>query len=166
MTHPQSETVTHHFKTFTHICVKIMTHHFMKMTDPWRTSFCAHRNDGPIDEPCDALTVKWLTTTHIWVSVVTNLLLPWQYYASSMYMTHPWRTIPRGSRGASYKWHLHNKVLEDLNECSSIFWKVQHSHSRHQKTASDLCRITLKGRLRVSSEQSLKGAVYIKSMPW
>ena len=75
-----------------------MMHHFMKMTDPWRTSFCAHRNDGPIDEPCDALTVKWLTKTHIWVSVVTNLLLPWRYYASSIwqYMTHPWRTIPGG----------------------------------------------------------------------
>ena len=73
-------------------------HHFMKMTDPWRMSFCAHRNDGPIDEPCDALTVKWLTKTHIWVSVVTNLLLPWRYYASSIwqYMTHPWRTIPGG----------------------------------------------------------------------
>ena len=52
---------------------------------PWRTSFCAHRNDGPIDQPCDALTVKWLTKTHIWVSVVTNLLLPWRYYASSIY---------------------------------------------------------------------------------
>ena len=75
-----------------------MTHHFMKMTDPWRTSFCAHRNEGPIDEPCDALTVKWLTKTHIWVSVVTNLLLRWRYYASSIwqYMTHPWRTIPGG----------------------------------------------------------------------
>ena len=98
MTHPPSETVTHHLKTFTHICIKIMTHHFMKMTDPWRTSFCAHRNDGPIDEPCDALTVKWLTKTHIWVSVVTNLLLPWRYYASSIwqYMMHPWRTIPGG----------------------------------------------------------------------
>ena len=98
MTHPPSETVTHHLKTFTHICVKIMTHHFMKMTDPWRTSFCAHRNDGPIDKLCDALTVKWLTKTHIWVSVVTNLLLPWRFYASSIwqYMTHPWRTIPGG----------------------------------------------------------------------
>ena len=84
------------WRTFTHICVKIMMHHFMKMTDPWRTSFCAHRNDGPIDGPCDALTVKWLTKTHIWVIVVTNLVLPWRYYASSIwqYMTHPWRTIP------------------------------------------------------------------------
>ena len=85
----------------------------MKMTDPWRTSFCAHRNDGPIDEPCDALTVKWLTKTHIWVSVVTNLLLPWWYYASSIwqYMTHPWRTIPGGQ-----------EVLLTNDTCITEYW--------------------------------------------
>ena len=33
-------------------------------------------------------------------------------------------------------------VLVDLNEFSSIFWKVQHSHSRYQKTTSNLLRIT------------------------
>ena len=125
MTHPPSESVTHHLKTFTHICVKIMTHHFMKMTDPWRTSFCAHRNDGPIDEPCDTLTVKWLTKTHIWVSVVTNLLLPWRYYmyASSIwqYMTHH----SRGSRGASYKWHLHYRVYVAVSRlCLALSEKI------------------------------------------
>ena len=31
----------------------------------------------------------------------------------------------------------------DLNAFSSIFWKVQHSQSRHQKTTSNLLRITL-----------------------
>ena len=72
-----------------------MTHIILR-TPEWRSY---------IDEPCDAFTVKWLTKTHIWVSVVTTLLLPWRYYASSIwqYMTHH----SRGSRGASYKWHLH-----------------------------------------------------------
>ena len=52
-------------------------------------------------------------------------------------------------------------VLMDLNEFSPIFWKVQHSHSRQKKTTSLLLGITLKGRLRVSNECSLEGAMYI-----
>ena len=38
---------------------------------------------------------------------------------------------------------------------------MQHSHSTHQKIISNLLRITLKGRLRVSNEQSLEGAIYV-----
>ena len=48
----------------------------------------------------------------------------------------------------------HSIVLMDFNEFSSNFWKVQHSHSRHQ-------RITLKGMLRFINEWSLEGAIYI-----
>ena len=55
----------------------------------------------------------------------------------------------------------HRIVLVNLNEFSSIFWKVQHSHSQHQKTTSNLCRITLKGTLRFSNGQPLEGAMYI-----
>ena len=40
-------------------------------------------------------------------------------------------------------------VLVDLNEFPSIFQKVQHSHSRQQKTTSNLIRINLKGILEV-----------------
>ena len=40
-------------------------------------------------------------------------------------------------------------VLVDLNEFPSIFQKVQHSHSRHQKTTSTLLRINLKGKLKL-----------------
>ena len=47
----------------------------------------------------------------------------------------------------------------DLNEWSSIFGKVQHFHSRHQKTTSLHLRITLRDKLRVSNEQSLEGAM-------
>ena len=50
--------------------------------------------------------------------------------------------------------------MVDLNEFSSIFWKVQHSHSRHQKITSTLLRITFKDRPRVSNERSLEGALY------
>ena len=39
----------------------------------------------------------------------------------------------------------HSIVLVDFNEFSSVVWKVQHSHSRHQKTTSSLVKITLKG---------------------
>ena len=38
-------------------------------------------------------------------------------------------------------------VLVDLNEFPSIFQTVQHSHSRHQETTSNLLRINLKGIL-------------------
>ena len=43
---------------------------------------------------------------------------------------------------------IHIIVLVDVNE----FSKVQHSHSRHQKTTSNLLKITLKDRLWVSNE--------------
>ena len=49
--------------------------------------------------------------------------------------------------------------LMDLNK--SIFWKVQHSHSRHKKRTSNLLRIILKGRLRPSNAWSLESALYI-----
>ena len=41
--------------------------------------------------------------------------------------------------------------MVDLNEFSSIFQKVQHSHSRHQKTTSNLLGIHLKDKLRCSN---------------
>ena len=42
-------------------------------------------------------------------------------------------------------------VLVEFNDFSSIFLKVHHSHSRHQKTTSVLLRIILKGGLKVSN---------------
>ena len=62
---------------------------------------------------------------------------------------------------ASTSTQSHSIVLVDLNKVSSIIWKVQQSHSRCQKTTSNLLGITLKGRLRVSNEQSSEGAMYI-----
>ena len=38
---------------------------------------------------------------------------------------------------------------------------MQHSHSRHHKTTSNLLRINLKGTLRFSNEWPLEGAMYI-----
>ena len=38
---------------------------------------------------------------------------------------------------------------------------MQHSHSRHQKTTSNLLRINLKGKLRFSNGWPLEGAMYI-----
>ena len=55
-------------------------------------------------------------------------------------------------------------LLMDLNEFSSIVWKVCtafSSTSRHQKTTSNLLRITLTCRVRVTNERSLEGALYI-----
>ncbi len=42
--------------------------------------------------------VHWLTMTHIRVNFVTDLLLPWWYYVTSIWgnMMHPWRTFPGG----------------------------------------------------------------------
>ena len=51
-------------------------------------------------------------------------------------------------------------ILVDLNEFSSVFKKMQHSHTRHL-TTSNLLRITVKCRLRFSNEWPLEGAVYI-----
>ena len=42
----------------------------------------------------------------------------------------------------------HSIVLVDSYEFPSLFQKLQHSHSRHQKTASNLLRINSKGKLR------------------
>ena len=59
------------------------------------------------------------------------------------------------------KLESHSIVLVDLNEFSSIFSKVQQPHSKLQKTTSNVLRITLMGRLRVSNEWLLEGALYI-----
>ena len=55
-------------------------------------------------------------------------------------------------------------VLVDLNEFPSVFQKVQHSHSRHQKTTSNLPRINSKGILKFNEIWPLEGAMYISSM--
>ena len=52
-------------------------------------------------------------------------------------------------------------VLVDLNEFPSIFQKVQHSHSRHQKTTSNLLRIHLKGIFKFNEIWPLEGAMNI-----
>ena len=49
----------------------------------------------------------------------------------------------------------------DLNDFPSIFQKVQHSHSRHQKTTSTLLRINLEGILKFNEIWPLEGAMYI-----
>ena len=49
----------------------------------------------------------------------------------------------------------------DLNEFPSIFKKVQHAHSSHQKTTSNLLRINLIGTLKFNEIWPLEGAVYI-----
>ena len=51
----------------------------------------------------------------------------------------------------------------DLNEFPSIFQKVQHSHSRHQKTTSNLLSINLKCILMFNEIHvwPLEGAMYI-----
>ena len=49
-------------------------------------------------------------------------------------------------------------VLVQLNEFPSIFQKVQHAPSRHQKTTSNLLRIYLKGILKFNEIWSLEGA--------
>ena len=51
--------------------------------------------------------------------------------------------------------------MVDLNEFPSIFQKVQHSHSRHQKTTSNLLRINLKCILKCNEIWPLEGAMYI-----
>ena len=43
----------------------------------------------------------------------------------------------------------------------SIFWKMQHSHSRYQRTTSNLIRINLKSTLRFSNQWPLEGVMYI-----
>ena len=48
----------------------------------------------------------------------------------------------------------------DVNEFSSIFFKVHHFHPRHQKTTSNF-----KGTLRFSIEQPLEGAM-LHINPW
>ena len=45
----------------------------------------------------------------------------------------------------------HSIVLVHLNEFLSIFQKVQHSHSRHQKAISEVPRINLKDKLRFNN---------------
>ena len=52
-------------------------------------------------------------------------------------------------------------VLVVVGEFPSIFQKVQHSHSRHQKTTSNLLRINLKGILKFNDIWPPEGAMYI-----
>ena len=49
-------------------------------------------------------------------------------------------------------------VLVDLTEFSSIFWKVQHFHSRHQKTTSNLLKALSHRALRLVGDSSLNTA--------
>ena len=60
-------------------------------------------------------------------------------------------------------------ILVDLNEFSSVVKRLQHSHSRHQKTTSNLIRIKLNGTLRFSTrftlQRPLEGAMYIVHKP-
>ena len=58
----------------------------------------------------------------------------------------------------------HNIVLVDFNEFPSIFQKVQHYHSRHQKTSSNLLRINLKGILKFNRIWPIEGAMCITLM--
>ena len=51
--------------------------------------------------------------------------------------------------------------MVDLNKFPSIFQTVQNSHSRHQKTTSNLLRINLKGILKFNEIWPLEGAIYI-----
>ena len=57
-------------------------------------------------------------------------------------------------------------VLVDLNEFPSIFQKVQHSHSRHLKTTSNLLSINLKGKLRFFKICPLEGAIHLYIILW
>ena len=52
-------------------------------------------------------------------------------------------------------------VLVDLNEFPSFFQKVWHSHSRHQKTTSNLLRINLNDILKFNEIWPLEGAMYV-----
>ena len=52
--------------------------------------------------------------------------------------------------------------LNDLNEFSSIFQRLQqYSHSRHQKTTSNILRIHSKAKIWFGNGSPLEGAMYI-----
>ena len=53
------------------------------------------------------------------------------------------------------------KPLVDLNEFTSIFQTVKHSHYRHQKTTSNILRINLKGKFRFINSWPPEGDMYI-----
>ena len=55
-------------------------------------------------------------------------------------------------------------VFVDLKEFPSIFQKVQYSHSRHQKTTSNLLRINLNSIFKFSEIWPLEGAMYIPTL--
>ena len=63
-----------------------------------------------------------------------------------------------GGGGNQYKALKPYIVLVNLNEFLSFFQKVQHSHSRHQKTTSNFLRINLKGILKFNEIWPLEGA--------
>ena len=52
-------------------------------------------------------------------------------------------------------------MLVDFNEFPSFFQKVQHSHSRHQKTTSNLRIIKLKAKFSFNNSWPLEGATYV-----
>ena len=57
--------------------------------------------------------------------------------------------------------NFHSIVLVNSNKFPSVFQKVQHSHSRHQKTTSNLLRINFNGKLRLNKIWPIEGAMYI-----
>ena len=64
-----------------------------------------------------------------------------------------------------FKGLSHSIVLVDLNEFPSIFQKVQHSHSRHQKTSTFL-RINFKDILKFNEIWPLEGATCMYIPLW
>ena len=54
--------------------------------------------------------------------------------------------------------------MVDLNEFSSIFQKVQHSHSRYQKTTSNLIRINFERQIKVQQNIATRGRYVHNSM--
>ena len=56
---------------------------------------------------------------------------------------------------------MFSTVLVDLNDFSSISSKVQHSHSRHYKTTSNLITLNSKDKLKCNNSWPLEGAMYI-----
>ena len=83
----------------------------------------------------------------------------WKETASHDEQTGPHCANPQGTCMTHIYVKVMYVVLVNLNEFSAISWKVQHSHSR--QTTSNLLRIALKGKLRVSKQWSPEGAMYI-----
>ena len=56
-------------------------------------------------------------------------------------------------------------VLVDLNKFPSIFQKEQHSHSRHQKTTSNLLNSQFKRQIKVQQNMATRGSCVHKVKP-